>query len=204
MSGTSSSYSFRKNLTSFGNVLLQLFYILVIYRFSFISAELAYFFSSHATAASSFIHHEISAPFYFLFSIFYFLYSIILCKLLQSFNSQENYCSSILLYKLLVFKTECRHPLLPGNLQVFRTQSLEKSFHSCHPILKIQLCRPQHQSYKLLRLLYSCSFLSVIYPELRQACLLSNIFHNFLRFCQIQLSLENQSAFLFLLFAVCQ
>ena len=46
----------RKDLASLGNILLELFYVLVIDGFCLIRAELAYFLSSHA-AASSILHH---------------------------------------------------------------------------------------------------------------------------------------------------
>ena len=57
MNSASSCDSLRKDLSSLCHILLELFNVFVIYSFSFISAELAHFFSSHA--ATSFIIHDI-------------------------------------------------------------------------------------------------------------------------------------------------
>ena len=51
MDGTSTCDSSRKDLTSLGNILLQSINVFVIYCLVLISAELAYFLSSHAAAS---------------------------------------------------------------------------------------------------------------------------------------------------------
>ena len=59
VNGACSCDSSRKDLTSLGNVLLECINIFVIYALRLISAELAYFLSSHAAASLVIKSHDI-------------------------------------------------------------------------------------------------------------------------------------------------